>query len=55
MSSQKRCLFPRDFLFWDGNGFHWVYMYEEGMNVPTEFDIIDFNLQNSIFIFTFAI
>ena len=42
MSSQKRCLFPKDFLFWDVSGFHWVYMYEEGMNVPTEFDIIDF-------------
>lgn len=42
MSSQKRCLFPKDFLFWDVSGFHWVYMYEEGMKVPTEFDIIDF-------------
>ena len=42
MSSQKKCLFPKDFLFWDVSGFHWVYMYEEGMNVPTEFDIIDF-------------
>lgn len=42
MSSQKRCLFPKDFLFWEGSGFHWVYMYEEGMNVPTEFDIVDF-------------
>ena len=41
MSSQKRCMFPKDFLFWDGSGFHWIYMYEEGMNVPTEFDIID--------------
>ena len=42
MSCQKRCLFPKDYLFWDVSGFHWVYMYEEGMNVPTEFDIIDF-------------
>lgn len=38
----KRGLFPKDFLFWDGSGFHWVYMFEEGMDVPEEFDIIDF-------------
>ena len=42
MSSQKRGLFPKDFLFLDGSGFHWIYMYEEGMNVPTIFNIIDF-------------
>lgn len=42
LSSQKRGLFPKDFLFWDVNGFHWMYMYEEGMNVPKEFEIIDF-------------
>jgi len=42
MSAQKRCLFPKDFLFWEGGGFHWIYMYEEGMDVPTEFEIIDF-------------
>lgn len=41
-SSQKRGLFPKDFLFWDGSGFHWLYMYEEGMDVPKDFDIIDF-------------
>lgn len=42
LSSQKRGLFPKDFLFSEGGGFHWLYMYEEGMNVPTEFEIIDF-------------
>lgn len=42
MSSQKRDLFPKDFLFFEGNGLHWIYIYEEGMNVPEEFDIIDF-------------
>ena len=41
-SSQKRGLFPKDFLFWDGSGFHWLYMYEDGMKVPAEFSIIDF-------------
>lgn len=39
--SKKRFV-PKRFLFWEGSGFHWVYMYEEGMNVPAEFDIIDF-------------
>ncbi|WP_088549703.1 hypothetical protein [Paenibacillus aquistagni] len=46
-SSQQRTAFPRDYLFWDGEwqvtgGFHWLYVYEEGMSVPEEFDIIDF-------------
>ena len=40
-------VFPKDFLFWDGEwqvsgGFHWLYMYEDGMDVPKEFKIIDF-------------
>lgn len=42
MSSQKRGLFPKDFLFGDGNRFQWVYLFEEGMAVPTEFEIVDF-------------
>lgn len=42
ISSQKRGLFPKDFLFWDGYGFHWLYMYEEGMSVPETFEIIEF-------------
>ena len=42
LSSQKRGLFPKDFLFWAGEGFVWLYMYEDGMNVPNEFEIIDF-------------
>ena len=41
-SSQKKSMFPKDFLFWDVSGFHWLYMYEDGMNVPEEFNIIDF-------------
>lgn len=41
-SSQKRGLFPKDFLFQEGDDFHWLYMYEDGMSVPPEFDIIDF-------------
>ena len=42
MSSQKRSLFPKDFLFWEQTGFHWLYLYEEGMTVPEEFEIVDF-------------
>lgn len=42
MSAQKRCMFPKDFLLWTGEGFHWLYMYEEGMSVPPAFDVIDF-------------
>ena len=41
-SLQKRSMFPKDFLFWDVSGFHWLYMYEDGMDVPEEFNIIDF-------------
>lgn len=41
-SSQKRGMFPKDFLFWEGSGFHWLYLYEDGMDVPQEFEIIDF-------------
>ena len=42
LSSQKRGLFPKDFLYWAGEGVVWLYMYEEGMNVPEELEIIDF-------------
>jgi AraC family transcriptional regulator len=46
-SSLPKTLFPKDFLFWDGKwqvsgGFHWLYMYEDGMNVPNEFNLVDF-------------
>ncbi len=42
LSSQKRGLFPKDFLYWAGEGFVWLYLYEEGMKVPAEFETIDF-------------
>ena len=41
-SSQKRSLFPKDFLYWAGEGFVWLYMFEDGMVVPPELEIIDF-------------
>lgn len=46
LSAQPRGMFPRDFLFYDKSeekeGFHWVYFYEEGMNLPEGFEVIDF-------------
>lgn len=47
-SSLPRSLYPKDFLFWDGEefmvsgGFHWLYLYEDGMNIPKAYDIIAF-------------
>ena len=41
-SSQKRSLFPKDFLYWAGEGFVWLYMFEDGMVIPPELEIIDF-------------
>lgn len=42
ISSQRRGMFPKDFLFGEEDGFTWLYMFEDGMNVPSEFEIIDF-------------
>lgn len=42
LSSQKRSLFPKDFLYWAGEGFVWLYLFEDGMAVPPELEIIDF-------------
>lgn len=41
-SSQKREMFSRDFLSGDENGCCWLYLYEEGMEVPDEFAVVDF-------------
>jgi AraC family transcriptional regulator len=46
-SSLPRPIFPKDFLFWDREygvtgGFHWLYLYDDSINVPDEFKIIDF-------------
>lgn len=44
-SSLPRTIFPRDFLWYDNEhqGFVWYYMYSEGMEIPDDFDIIDFS------------
>lgn len=42
ISLQKNSMFPKDFLYWKDGGFNWLYMFEDGMKVPSEFEIIDF-------------
>lgn len=47
MSTLPRGIYPKDFLFWDSThedkmGFHWLYLYEEGMNIPASLSIVDF-------------
>ena len=44
MQKQPRSVFPRDFLMWDAEkqGFRWLFMYEEGMEVPEPMQIVDF-------------
>lgn len=43
-SQFERPLFPKDFLWYDSNqeGFVWYYIYDPTMNVPKEFEVIDF-------------
>lgn len=42
MDRQPKGMFPRDYLSFDGKGFVWYYLYEDGMDVPEEFEIVDF-------------
>ncbi|MDF2698581.1 MAG: hypothetical protein K0Q49_137 [Haloplasmataceae bacterium] len=43
-STLPRKMFPKDFMWFDSEkgGFVWYYMYDDGMNVPDDFHIIDF-------------
>ena len=41
-STLKRGLFPKDFLIGDETGFTWLYMAEDGLDVPDRFQVIDF-------------
>ena len=41
-STQPRGMYPRDYLWFDGRGFVWYYLYHEGMDVPERFEIVDF-------------
>ena len=44
MENQPRGIFPRDFLTWDAEkqGFRWLYLYEDGMEIPQPLSVIDF-------------
>lgn len=37
-----KSIYPKDFLFWDGVGLCWLYLYDESLEVPGKFEIIDF-------------
>lgn len=46
-SKQPWKVYPQDFLFWEGEwgksgGFHWLCLYEEGMEIPDGLKVIDF-------------
>lgn len=40
--SHSRISYNKSMFFMAGEGFVWLYMYEDGMEVPKEFEIIDF-------------
>lgn len=42
MDKQPRGMYPKDYLTWDQVGFRWLYLYEEGMEVPEPLSVIDF-------------
>ena len=41
-SSLPKTIYPKDFLYWDGTAFCWLYLYDEHLKVPREFEVIDF-------------
>ena len=41
-SGLPKTIYPKDFLFEDGEWLCWLYLYDEYLDVPKEFDIIDF-------------
>lgn len=43
-STLPRTLFPSDFLFYDSalGGFVWYYIFRDGLDVPSDFQIVDF-------------
>jgi AraC family transcriptional regulator len=42
ISSLPNTMYSKDFLFEDNGGLHWVYMYDEWMDVPDGLSVIDF-------------
>lgn len=41
-SHLPKTVFPKDYLYFDGEGFCWLYLYDEGLAVPPEYEIVDF-------------
>jgi len=41
-SALPRTMYSKDFLFQDEGGLHWVYIYEDWMDVPDGLNVIDF-------------
>ena len=41
-SAQPRDMFPKDFLWFDGNGFVWYYMCDERTQIPERYEVVDF-------------
>lgn len=41
-SGLPKSIYPKDFLYHNGDGFCWLYLYEPGLEVPAEFEIVDF-------------
>lgn len=37
-----KSIYPKDFLYFNGEGLCWLYLYDENLNTPSEFDIVDF-------------
>lgn len=37
-----KTIYPKDYLYHNGEGFCWLYLYDESLEVPQEFKIIDF-------------
>lgn len=40
--SLPRSIYPKDYLYHNGKGFCWLYLYDETLNPPAEFEIVDF-------------
>lgn len=41
-SSLSRSIYPKDFLLFDGAGFCWLYIYDDSLKVPEDFEITQF-------------
>lgn len=42
LALQERSMFPKDFLYETEEGFVWLRLFEKGMQVPPELEIMDF-------------